>query len=620
MRLERTVHFSAAESLEPRSESDAQLETEATVGDGEEEEEAGQEFVFKVAVVGDYGVGKTSFLKRILDIPYEESERRCKTKNAITKGRPAAPGDAGKDGSGGISRPGGEDVHEEEEEDNGGRGSDDDQMSCETPLKPLPAAVPTIGTDFYSRVVRNAVEGTHVRLQFWDTAGLERYAAVHAATFRNASVVFAVFDVSNRDSFAHIASEHLKRAVEHNPELSPHQMFVIGNKVDLLNGMPPEDADRLVTQAELQSGLFNIFPGVRYYEVSAQSNYGVQEVLRALCVSLLMDHTDSKNNRNGKEVPAAGGTPPRSLLPLEPAAEAAGQATEADGSVAASQSLPSSPKLLSSPNADGEAGCDEFSPKEGGDELENNAASSKLSARCASDDTAATDVAEAESKPELLAAAVAVAASVTSSAIAEAAATVSRRHVDPNKGLSDAEQDGDQSSLHSRLSDPHATATETKSLKESCRGCSANRQDMDDIKSSDIPAGEATAAPPSVANTANFHSASLELNDSPSNDSCRVSSLQNYRREGRKVFEGRGRAVVDDLDEEEMEEMEGEEVSEDEEDDEETRISNKLRRINRDARMAEELRRNKVENPPPKKAEPVKLSACHCLGSKGSGC
>lgn len=146
----------------------------------------GKEYVFKVVVVGSYNVGKTTFIKRLLHTRL-----------------PSHPSN---------------DDHTDNDDD------DPDE---------IPVA-PTVGTDFYSRVVHNVLPGTNVRLQLWDTAGLARYAAVNETTYRNASLVVCLFDVSSPSSLEEVTERHLAQAAEFIPDLEQEGIFVIAGKVDLL--------------------------------------------------------------------------------------------------------------------------------------------------------------------------------------------------------------------------------------------------------------------------------------------------------------------------------------------------------------------------------------------------
>lgn len=62
---------------------------------------------------------------------------------------------------------------------------------------------PTIGTDFFSKVV-DVGEGRSAKLQIWDTAGQEKYRAIASTYYKGASGVLIVYDITNRKTFDNV--------------------------------------------------------------------------------------------------------------------------------------------------------------------------------------------------------------------------------------------------------------------------------------------------------------------------------------------------------------------------------------------------------------------------------
>lgn len=156
-----------------------------------------EEFVFKVVVVGSFHVGKTCLIHRLQEYA-----------------------NATADWMGG-----------------GGASSDTSSASPSPPLRtlsPLPHTQPTIGTDFFSCEVHGLVPAVTIRLQLYDTAGLERYASLPAATFRAASLVLCVFDVSDVRSVEGLANRYLPSVVEGLPNAEAEQIVIVANKIDLV--------------------------------------------------------------------------------------------------------------------------------------------------------------------------------------------------------------------------------------------------------------------------------------------------------------------------------------------------------------------------------------------------
>ncbi len=62
--------------------------------------------------------------------------------------------------------------------------------------------ISTIGVDFKIRTVD--VAGKVVKLQIWDTAGLERFRTVTSSYYRGVHGVFLIYDTTSPESFANI--------------------------------------------------------------------------------------------------------------------------------------------------------------------------------------------------------------------------------------------------------------------------------------------------------------------------------------------------------------------------------------------------------------------------------
>jgi small GTP-binding protein len=86
----------------------------------------------------------------------------------------------------------------------------------------------TIGVEFGARTVN--VAGELVKLQIWDTAGMESFKSITRAYYRGSAAALLVFDVTSRSSFDNIA--HWLKEAQQNTS-SRVTILVIGNKIDL---------------------------------------------------------------------------------------------------------------------------------------------------------------------------------------------------------------------------------------------------------------------------------------------------------------------------------------------------------------------------------------------------
>ena len=132
----------------------------------------------------------------------------------------------------------------------------------------------TVGVDFHARLIE--VEGQPIKLQLWDTAGQDRFRAIVKAYYRNAVGGLLVFDITNRESYAHLTEwldDAKKNAEPHHP------VFVlVGNKSD-------QEKHREVTKDE---GLrYAEEHNMEYIETSAKTGSNVEEAFHMIARKIL---------------------------------------------------------------------------------------------------------------------------------------------------------------------------------------------------------------------------------------------------------------------------------------------------------------------------------------------
>eukprot|EP01055_Gregarina_sp_Pseudo9_P005617 Gregarina_sp_Pseudo_9__5616@NODE_772_length_2234_cov_57_841002_g727_i0_p2_GENE_NODE_772_length_2234_cov_57_841002_g727_i0NODE_772_length_2234_cov_57_841002_g727_i0_p2_ORF_typecomplete_len241_score41_44Ras/PF00071_22/5_4e54Roc/PF08477_13/6_2e25Arf/PF00025_21/4_7e16Gtr1_RagA/PF04670_12/3_3e07SRPRB/PF09439_10/1_7e06GTP_EFTU/PF00009_27/6_3e06MMR_HSR1/PF01926_23/0_00017FeoB_N/PF02421_18/0_00046AAA_22/PF13401_6/0_0017TniB/PF05621_11/0_014AAA_5/PF07728_14/0_24ANAPC1/PF12859_7/0_16_NODE_772_length_2234_ len=148
---------------------------------------------------------------------------------------------------------------------------------------------PTVGVEFATHTVPLAVGGT-VKAQIWDTAGQERYRSITAAHYRRAVGALLVFDVTKMQTFKNASHwlEDLRAYAE--PDIVT---FLVGNKVDLVEGNPHEREVPFEVAAAFanNNGLF-------FSEVSAVTSFNVKKVFERLLQEIY--------NQKTKTLEAAG--------------------------------------------------------------------------------------------------------------------------------------------------------------------------------------------------------------------------------------------------------------------------------------------------------------------------
>ena len=121
----------------------------------------------------------------------------------------------------------------------------------------------TIGIDFKLRQLE--VDGRHVKLQIWDTAGQESFRSITRSYYRGAAGALLVYDITRRETF-----NHLTRWLEEARQNANSNMVImlIGNKSDLdhRRAVSTEEGERFAKENNLV-----------FLETSAKSAHNVEE-------------------------------------------------------------------------------------------------------------------------------------------------------------------------------------------------------------------------------------------------------------------------------------------------------------------------------------------------------
>lgn len=133
----------------------------------------------------------------------------------------------------------------------------------------------TLGLDHFSRRF-DVNANKSIKLQLWDTGGLERVASITNSYYKFAEAALLVFSLDSLDSF-HCLSQHL---IEILSLAENAKIFLIGNKTDLT---PHEVND---SDVELFVEQFPKFNGI--FKISCKTNEGVQEMLADIAEKLAL--------------------------------------------------------------------------------------------------------------------------------------------------------------------------------------------------------------------------------------------------------------------------------------------------------------------------------------------
>ncbi len=129
----------------------------------------------------------------------------------------------------------------------------------------------TIGVEFAVKLIE--IAGYKTKLQIWDTGGQERFSYVRPLYYRGAMGALLVFDLSNRESFEHLANwiDEVRSNVGEIP------LVLVGNKSDLPGREVPRE------ECESFSKKFNMY----YLESSAKTGDGVTDCFGVLAAMMI---------------------------------------------------------------------------------------------------------------------------------------------------------------------------------------------------------------------------------------------------------------------------------------------------------------------------------------------
>lgn len=128
--------------------------------------------------------------------------------------------------------------------------------------------ISTIGIDFKQKIVN--LDGMPIKLQIWDTAGQERFRTLTTAYYRGAMGILVMYDVTNMDSFNHLA--YWFRNVEENASQDVVKVLA-GNKCDCTSlRVVEKDQGRKVAEC----------CDVPFFECSCKEDTNINEIFLTL--------------------------------------------------------------------------------------------------------------------------------------------------------------------------------------------------------------------------------------------------------------------------------------------------------------------------------------------------
>jgi small GTP-binding protein len=141
----------------------------------------------------------------------------------------------------------------------------------------------TIGVDFMTKSI--SFENQTIKLQIWDTAGMEKYKQITTSYYKGTQAAIICFDLTNKNSFYSVDKWYAEFSNFYNP-LFEKTVILVGNKSDL------ED-EREVTEEEIEK--FCNLNNFVYYETSAKTGDNVESLFDELAERLYFNYKNHVN-------------------------------------------------------------------------------------------------------------------------------------------------------------------------------------------------------------------------------------------------------------------------------------------------------------------------------------
>ncbi|CAD5215890.1 unnamed protein product [Bursaphelenchus okinawaensis] len=133
--------------------------------------------------------------------------------------------------------------------------------------------ISTLGVDFKLQTIKLGRD--KVRLELWDTAGMERYRTIYNSYYHSAHGIMCVYDLTNEKSFENLETYWLREIRKYAPQNAV--LLLVGNKADMESERKVDfdRAERLAKQI-----------GVSLYEVSAKTGINIDEAFHDLASTM----------------------------------------------------------------------------------------------------------------------------------------------------------------------------------------------------------------------------------------------------------------------------------------------------------------------------------------------
>ena len=195
-----------------------------------------------------------------------------------------------------------------------------------------PKYITTLGFDTFIKLLKVKDENNNIKtykLKIYDTAGQEKYRSLPKVLFRKVDGILLLYDINDKETFKDIylwlndinecfkktdnkkdEENDVDKKIEENDEDKNNTViYLIGNKIDLLNYDKVEEVDdndeekienNYIIIKEDKDKLKNDL-GYQYYEISNKWNINIDEVVSRIALDCIKN-VDNKINDESKKI------------------------------------------------------------------------------------------------------------------------------------------------------------------------------------------------------------------------------------------------------------------------------------------------------------------------------
>jgi len=244
------------------------------------------DYVFKLVLIGDSGVGKSCLLLRFADDTYTESHISTIGVDFV---RPALPLAAPHPLARATPR-GGCQAHRSSgmraRAPCGGHGCDDAAARRRRARSP-PAS---------QKIRTIQLDGKTIKLQIWDTAGQERFRTITSSYYRGAHGIIVVYDTTDSETYEHVKTwlHEIDRYASENVN-----KLLVGNKSDLTSKRQVE------TEAAKE---FADSVNIPFLETSAKNATNVEDAFMTMAGEIKKRMASAPSMTEGKKITVSNKT------------------------------------------------------------------------------------------------------------------------------------------------------------------------------------------------------------------------------------------------------------------------------------------------------------------------